>query len=276
MSPTWHSDEPPPGGAIGMGGWARALLRGSVLFTVVYGGLVVLLGIRLIERPLCGLHRPLSPAITRAVCRVALVILGLRLNVVGQPMPGSGAGAIVANHSSWLDIFTLNAVQRLYFVSKAEVASWPVIGWLARATGTVFISRDGRAAPEQKRLFEERLRAGHRLAFFPEGTSTDGQRVLPFKSTLFAAFFTEDLRDSLRLQPVSVTYEAPRGAEARHYGWWGNMDFGPHVLRVLATGGRGQVDVVFHPPVRVADFPDRKALAARCEASVRHGMRAGI
>jgi lyso-ornithine lipid O-acyltransferase len=93
-------------------------------------------------------------------------------------------GALVANHASWLDIFTLNACDRIYFVSKSEVAGWPGIGWLARATGTVFINRQGREAQMQKLLFEARLRAGHRLLFFPEGTSTDGQRVLDFKSTL--------------------------------------------------------------------------------------------
>lgn len=270
MSPTWHSADPPLAFRIGAGGWLRAVPRGAALFAVVYGGLALLLAVRLLERPLCGLWRPASPAITQAVCRMTFVILGLRLRITGRPM--TGTGAIVANHASWLDIFTLNATQRLYFVSKAEVAGWPAIGWLARATGAVFISRNSREAPAQKRLFEDRLRAGHRLAFFPEGTSTDGQRVLPFKSTLFAAFFAEGLRDTARLQPVSVTYHAPPGAEPRFYGWWGDMDFGPHFLAVLAARRQGRVDVVFHPPVRVSDFPDRKALATHCETLVRHGM----
>lgn len=273
MSPTWHSAEPPLGGRIGAGGWLRAGLRGAALLAVVYCGLALLLAVRLVERPLCGLARPVSPAITQGVCRLTFVILGLRLRISGRPM--TGTGAIVANHASWLDIFALNAAQRLYFVSKAEVAGWPGIGWLARATGTVFISRNSREAPAQTRLFEERLRAGHRLAFFPEGTSTDGQRVLPFKSTLFAAFFAEGLRDFLRLQPVSLSYHAPPGAEPRFYGWWGDMDFGPHFLKVLAAGRQGRIDVVFHPPVRVADFADRKALAAHCETLVRHGMTIG-
>lgn len=273
MNPTWHSTEPPLGARINARGWLRAGLRGAALVSVVYVGLALLLAVRLFERPLCGLERPISPAITQSVCRLSLVILGLRLNVSGRPM--TGRGAMVANHSSWLDIFTLNAVQRLYFVSKSEVAKWPAIGWLARATGTVFISRNSREAQAQKRLFEARLRAGHRLAFFPEGTSTDGQRVLPFKSTLFAAFFAEGLRDVQRLQPVSVTYHAPPGQEARFYGWWGDMDFGPHFLKVLAARRQGQVDVVFHPPVQVRDFADRKALALHCESVVRHGLKTG-
>ena len=181
-------------------------------------------------------------------------------------------GAVVANHASWLDIFTLNAVQRIYFVAKAEVAGWAGIGWLARATGTVFINRRGREAKAHKALFEARLRAGHKLLFFPEGTSTDGLRVLPFKSTLFEAFFTHGLEHVMHIQPVSVVYRAPPAAEPRFYGWWGEMAFAPHLLKVLAARRQGTVEVVFHEPVSVDAFPGRKALAAHCEAQVRSAL----
>jgi 1-acyl-sn-glycerol-3-phosphate acyltransferase len=201
-----------------------------------------------------------------------MVILGIRHRVRGRPM--RGRGAVVANHAGWLDIFTLNAAQRIYFVSKSEVAGWPGIGWLARATGTVFIARKGAEALAQKNLFVARLNAGHRLLFFPEGTSTDGLRVLPFKSTLFAAFFEDGLRETQSIQPVTVVYRAPAGEDPRHHGWWGDMAFGPHLARLLATPRNGSVEIVFHPPVRVADFADRKALAAHCEAAVRSAMPA--
>lgn len=180
-----------------------------------------------------------------------------------------GAGAVVANHSSWLDILVLNAPKRIYFVSKAEVADWAGISWLAKATGTVFIKRDRREARGQVEVFRRRLGLGHRLLFFPEGTSTDSRRVLPFKTTLFAAFFDDALRETMRVQPVSVVYHAPKGRDDRFYGWWGGMDLGPSLLAVLAAVPNGSVDVVYHPPVRVADFADRKALAAHCEAAVR-------
>lgn len=181
----------------------------------------------------------------------------------------SQPGAVVANHSTWLDIFTLNAGKRIFFVSKAEVARWAGIGWLARATGTVFITRDRREARAQKAIFEERLTIGHKLLFFPEGTSSDGQRVLPFKSTLFAAFFSDDLRDLVWVQPVTVVYTAPDGQPENFYGWWGDMDFGPHLLKILAASPQGRVDVYCHDPVRVADFADRKTLAQSCEDAVR-------
>jgi lyso-ornithine lipid O-acyltransferase len=248
--------------------------RLPLMAAVVFGGLALLLALRLVERPICGLRRPVTPFVTQAVCRTVFPIMGIRLVRRGRPM--HRRGALVANHTGWLDIFALNAAQRVYFVSKSEVATWPGIGWLARATGTVFINRDARDARLQKEIFEARLRAGHRLAFFPEGTSTDGMRVLPFKPTLFAAFFTRGLDAILAVQPVSLVYTAPPGQDPRFFGWWGNLDFGTHLLRVLAQTRRGRVEVVFHPPVPVAETADRKALARACEVAVRAGLVARL
>ncbi|WP_299961766.1 lysophospholipid acyltransferase family protein [uncultured Roseobacter sp.] len=272
MSATWMGDPPPRAPRLGAGGVLRVLMRGLPLALLVFGGLALTLLVRLIERPVWGVNRPLTPAITVAVCRGALRIIGLSVETQGTPM--ATPGAVVANHASWLDIFVLNAPQRVYFVSKAEVAGWPGIGWLARATGTVFIARDRAQAAAQAALFQSRLRAGHRLLFFPEGTSSDGQRVLPFKSTLFAAFFAPGLRERLAVQPVSVRYRAPEGCGARFYGWWGDMEFGPHLLRVLAAPRQGRVTVVYHAPLAVAAAGDRKTLAAACETRVRTGFGA--
>jgi 1-acyl-sn-glycerol-3-phosphate acyltransferase len=252
---------------IGPVGFVLALARGVALGVVTYGCLVLLLLLRLIERPLFGAERPITPWLTQFVCRSAFFIMGLRLSVQGTPMRQKGA--VVANHSSWLDIFALNTVQRVYFVSKSEVAGWPGIGWLARATGTVFIARKGTEAKRQQEQFEARLRLGHKLLFFPEGTSTDAIRVLPFKSTLFAAFFTHGLDRVLHIQPVTVIYHAPLGQDPRFYGWWGLMDFAPSLWRVLATRSQGRVEVIFHPEVPVDAFADRKALAAHCERVIR-------
>ena len=272
VDPLWRGGEaPPPWAAAGLAGWIRLLLRAPLLALVVFGGLGLLLVCRLVERPLCGLHRPVTPWITVGVCRAALVILGIRYRVEGQPM--TGRGALVANHASWLDIFALNAPAPLYFVAKSEVAGWPGIGWLARATGTLFIRRDRREAQAQTLLFEARLRAGHRLCFFPEGTSTDGLRVLPFKPTLFAAFFAHGLGEILQVQPVTLIWLAPAGQDPRFFGWWGDMGFASHLLQVLAHGGGGAVRVVFHAPVAVTDVSGRKDLARRLETEVRNGLR---
>lgn len=268
---TWDSGDPPPHQRLGATGWARIIVRGVPLAGLVFGGLLILLALRLIERPIHGLRRPWTPHITRLVCRATFLFLGIKFRSEGTPM--TQAGAVVSNHCGWLDIFSLNARKRVYFVSKSEVANWPGIGWLARATGTVFIDRDPKQARAQRELFEGRLLAGHKLLFFPEGTSSDGIRILPFKSTLFAAFFTQSLREKLYVQPVTLSYEAPHGADPRQYGWWGDMEFGPHLLQTLATAHHGRVTVTYHHPLKVSDFANRKDLAAACEKIVRSGLK---
>lgn len=264
---TAWQDVPPPPLRVTPLGWLRVLWRGGLIGALTYGGLALLLLVRLVEWPIFGQARPATPHITRFVCRSALRILRLPLSVRGKPM--TLPGAIVANHSSWLDIFVLNAVQTIYFVAKAEVADWPMIGWLARATGTVFIARKGTEAKKQQEIFESRLQAGHRLLFFPEGTSTDAIRVLPFKSTLFEAFFSPALERSMHIQPVTVVFHAPQGEDRRHYGWWGEMDFAGHLLKMLATPRQGRVEVIFHPEVPVDAFENRKTLAQHCERVIR-------
>lgn len=268
--PVWMGDEPPPETPVTLAGRARLILRGGPMAAVLLVGLILHLALRLIEQPLHGGHRPWTPAITTAVCRICIAILGLRYSVRGEPM--RHIGAVVANHTGWLDIFTLNACQRLYFVSKDEVADWPFIGWLARATGTVFIRRDPREAKAQQAIFEDRIRSGHHLLFFPEGTSTDGLQVLPFKTTLFAAFYTHGLDKVMQIQPVTVNYTAPAGEDPRFYGWWRDMTFGAHLAKVLSVARQGAAEVVFHPPLDVSDYPSRKDLAAACEAAVRSGL----
>lgn len=252
---------------VGVFGWCRVISRGFVLGMVTFGGLAVLLILRAFERPIFGTDRPVTPYITQFVCKAAFRIMGISLRVTGTPM--QQRGAVVANHSSWLDIFALNAALRVYFVSKSEVAAWPGIGWLARATGTVFIARKSAEAKVQQGIFEKRLRDGHRLLFFPEGTSTDTLRIMPFKPTLFAAFFTHGMEHVMHIQPVSVLYRMPKGADPRFYGWWGQMDFASHLKMVLAAPRQGSVEVVLLAPLAVDDYPDRKALAAACEAVIR-------
>ncbi len=230
-------------------------------------GLGILLVLRVGERALHGAHRPWSPFVTQGVCRTVLRIMGLRVRITGRPL--RAPGATVANHVSWLDILVLNASDRVYFVAKAEVAGWVAIGWLARATGTLFITRNPTQARIQQQEFEQRLTQGHRLLFFPEGTSSDGFRVLPFKSTLFAAFHHPELADRQMIQPVTVVYHAPHGQDARFYGWWGDMAFATSFRDVLRQSPQGWAEVTYHPPLAVADYPNRKAMAAACEAAVR-------
>ncbi len=270
MNFTWGGGDVPDHAPIGPLGGVRVALRAMTIMAVLLTGVVLTCVLRPFEGMFRAAHRPLTAPITQAVARLGLGILGLDYRKEGQPM--RKGGAVVANHSSWLDILVLNAGQRVVFVSKAEVRSWPVIGFLARLVGTVFIRRDRREAKAQAEMFRGRIEAGQMLLFFPEGTSTDGMRVLPFKSTLFETFFADNLREMTNVQPVSVVYEAPDGADPRYYGWWGDMDLGPHALKILAARRHGRVRVIYHAPVRVSAFEGRKALSSVLEAQVRAGM----
>ena len=268
MTPTWTGNEDYIAQRAPKGwDWLRVIRRGVPGVLVIAVCLVILLLLRLIERPLFGQRRPITPYITCFVCRSVIWLIGFPYEIKGRPM--HHPGAVVANHASWLDIFTLNAPQRIYFVSKSEVAGWPGIGTLAKATGTVFIARERREAKLQQDLFEQRLGAGHKLLFFPEGTSTDANRVLPFKTTLFQAFFSEALRDQSYVQPITVNYHAPEGEDPRYYGWWGDMDLVPNVLHVLSTPKQGRIELVFHEPKPVNSFENRKVLALDLEESTR-------
>lgn len=245
-------------------GWLLIAMRLPLIAIIIFGLMVPMILARMLGAG------GIAQRIVQLACKLCLGVIGLRLRTRGKPM--KQAGAVVANHSSWLDIFTMNAAQRVYFVSKSDVSGWPVIGVIARSTGTVFIRRKATDAAVQRQVFRERLGAGHRLLFFPEGTSTDGRRVLPFRSSLFAAFFDPALKDQVWIQPLSAEYTAPDGQRASFYGWWGDMSFADHFLMVLERWGQGSVELTFHDPLPIAEFADRKQAAAITEQAVRGGM----
>jgi 1-acyl-sn-glycerol-3-phosphate acyltransferase len=256
------------------GEWLRLVLCGgaALLWTaMLFMAFLALRGIDLWARAIA--LRPL-PALAPWVVHLwgfgALALLGLRYRQRGTPM--RGRGALVANHASWIDIVVLMRAMRVFFVAKSEVAGWPVIGHIGRAIGTMFITRRPVEARAQTVALHARLRRGDRLCLFPEGTSSDGLRVLPFRSALFEVFFAPDLHEVLRVQPVSIRYRPPPGQPASFHAWWGEMDFGAHLASVLARAGGGVVTVVFHDPLAAADFDDRKALAVASERRVRAGF----
>lgn len=211
----------------------------------------------------------------RLVCR----ILGIAIERRGTPSPARPT-LFVANHTSYLDIEILGAAIPGSFVSKADVDGWPLFGRLARLQRTVFIDRKRRSVAHQRDALSARLRAGDKLILFPEGTSGDGQRLLPFKSALFAAVTESEGVGDIAVQPVSVAYlrldGMPLGRSYRPlFAWYGDMDLAPHLWTVLGLGRLG-VRVTFHPAVRAADFPSRKALADHCASVIGAGLAAAL
>lgn len=257
----------------GWRGWWRVIRRGVPAILVLLIGVILIVPLRGVEKLFYGARRPWTGPHVQIVSRLTLRCIGIRWRREGQPM--QGPGAVVANHSSWLDILSMNAAMPVFFVSKAEVRGWPGINILTAVTNTHFVVRDRKHARIQAEEFAARVRAGHRLLFFPEGTSTDGRRVLPFKPTLFQGFLTPELPDDLAIQPLTAVYHAPDGADPRFYGWWGDMALADHMLAVLSAPRQGRVVITLHPPLPVAT-ENRKTLSAKTHSTVKQGLDAGL
>ncbi|MEJ0043708.1 MAG: lysophospholipid acyltransferase family protein [Rhizomicrobium sp.] len=208
-------------------------------------------------------------------------LFGIRIKTLGTPVTGQGV-LIVGNHTSWLDIIIFSAIGRVSFVAKSEVATWPLFSTLARLQETVFVDRARRSATGESRdQIRDRLLAGDTLVLFPEGTSSDGNAVLPFKSALMGAAEArvDDGRGGQRavlVQPVSTAYVRlhglPMGRENRPlYAWYGDMELVPHLWEALQTG---PIDVVveFHKPIDVDEVGGRKQLAAQAEITIRRAQ----
>lgn len=269
MTPTWEGGEPPELPPVKLWQWPVLLVRAIILVTLTYFGMIFVLLFNFIERfKFLGI----SHSIICLWGRLGLWVCGLTLKTSGTPM--KQGGAVVANHCSWIDIFTMLAADQVYFVAKAEVAKWPIVGILARQIDPIFIDRRRSAAKIHLKQMEERLERGDRLCVFPEGTSTDGMQVLPFRSTLFNSFLSENLKETLWVQPISIIYHPRAGLPREFYGWWGDMELGAHFKSIFAMSFGGQVEVVFSEPLRAADFEDRKELAQKCELAVRQGFDA--
>lgn len=243
-------------------------------------------------------QRPLGRNLPLWYHRLCCRIIGLDVVVHGR-MSRDQPTLFVSNHTSYLDILALGSLIPGSFVAKTEVASWPFFGTLARLQQTVFVDRKARNARTDADSLRARLDRGERIILFPEGTSSDGNRTLPFKSALFAvaslrpggarvrangaatAESTANPTDpadqpALTIQPVSIVAThldgIPLGREFRSvYTWYGDMDLAPHLWSVIGMG-RLRVAVTFHEPICLDAFPSRKALANHCWATVADGV----
>lgn len=212
----------------------------------------------------------------RQVCR----LIGVRIAVEGEVVRDRPV-LIVANHTSWLDIPVLSAVAPVSFVAKREVGSWPFVSSLARLQRTVFVDRERRAsAGGAAEEILGRLAAGDAIVLFAEGTSSDGNRVLPFKTALFAAVKPSGERVRLppetAVQTLSLVYTrlhgVPLGRGDRPLvGWYGDMEMQGHAWQLLKAGPL-DAKVRIGPPVPLEQYADRKELARASEMAVREGV----
>lgn len=225
-----------------------------------------------------ALRSPLSSALPLFYHGLCARLLGFRVRTRGQPLT-KGPVLYASNHASYFDIVVLGSLLRASFIAKSEVKGWPGFGLLAILQRTVFVERRRGRSKVHANAIADRLRSGDRLILFPEGTSNDGNRTLPFKSSMFAAVEPKaeaERVEDLRVQPVSITYTRlngmPMGRGLRpFYAWYGDMDLVPHLLDALSLG-RVDVEIEFHPPVDPVEFGNRKDLTAHCEQAVSTGV----
>jgi lyso-ornithine lipid O-acyltransferase len=240
--------------------------------------LAIYLGFTLLLMPVqavgVALRRPWTASFPRFYHRWCCRILGLRVRRIGRPTTIRPA-LFVANHISYLDITVFGSLIAGSFIAKREVAGWPLFGWLARLQRSVFIDRKMRSTVEQRDSIAARLAGGEALILFAEGTSGDGNRVLPFKSALFSVA-DHAATGPVTVQPVSVAYTRldgmPIGRALRPlFAWYGSMAMAPHLWTVL---GLGTIEIVveFHPATTLADCGSRKMLARYCEERVAGGL----
>jgi 1-acyl-sn-glycerol-3-phosphate acyltransferase len=216
--------------------------------------------------------------------RILCALIGIRISEVGRRSTATPA-LILSNHVSWLDICVITALAPVVFVAKSEVAGWPVFGWLAKLQRTIFINRQARhQTGAATREIAARLLGGDAVVLFAEGTSSDGIRVLPFRSSLVGAVH-HALGNSTRhthitVQPMSLAYVGfggvPMGRGLRQrVAWYGDADLVPHLLHVLSSGAV-DVTVSWGEATAYDMSADRKAIARDAEKSVRRMTAAAL
>lgn len=221
-------------------------------------------------------------AIPRLFHRITCRCLGVRRRVRGTPPPAGSSGLIVANHVSWLDISVLGAERPVCFVAKSEVAGWPVIGFLARLQRTVFIDRSRRAATaDAAAQMGARLSAGEAVVLFAEGTTGDGTRILPLRSSLLGAAHEAlgkngaepDSGADIAVYPLTISYTGFHGiaggrAERTALAWYGDTELAPHLRAVLGIGAI-DVELAWGEPIAMGRRTSRKEATRLAEAAIR-------
>lgn len=207
--------------------------------------------------------------------RMICALIGVRVRVIGQRNDQQPL-MIVSNHISWLDISVLTSIAPVVFIAKQEVASWPLFGLLARLQRTVFVNRTQRQkTADVNAEIGRRLAGGDPVVLFGEGTSSDGNRVLEFRSALVGAARDALAEHSNRvwIQPLSIAYTGllgfPLGRQHRPLvAWYGDFELAPHFAGMIRRGGV-DVTITWGTPVPFDEASDRKAITRALETDIR-------
>jgi 1-acyl-sn-glycerol-3-phosphate acyltransferase len=250
------------------------MIRFILVISAIVVATVLLLPFQLVAMAFgWRLQRIIPHVFHRGLCAIA----GVRIREVGQRTSDRPV-LVLSNHVSWLDISVISALAPVVFIAKSEVASWPVFGWLAKLQRTLFVERERRQATGvATREIAGRLLGGEAVVLFAEGTSSDGNRVLPFRSALIGsvrhALGNAEHLANITVQPMSLAYVnfggLPMGRALRQrVAWYGDADLMPHLFYLLATG-TVDVTVSWGKAIPCDLNADRKQIARAAERSVR-------
>jgi 1-acyl-sn-glycerol-3-phosphate acyltransferase len=215
--------------------------------------------------------------------RVLARLLGFRIKTYGE-MARDRPLLLISNHISWSDITVLSTVGDVSFIAKTQVRDWPLFGTFAVLQRSVFVERERRGKTgEQASEIATRLAAGDVMVLFAEGTTSDGNRILPFKTSLFgaaSAAIREAGVEAVTVQPVAIAYTRLHGMPMGRYhrpiaSWPGDVELLPHLKAILREGAI-DVEVRFGEPVAVTAGTDRKALARTMEGRVRAMLQTSL
>ena len=219
---------------------------------------------------------PLARWVPYLFHRIIAFLFDVRIEIEGE-LSRSRPLMLVANHVSWLDIIVLSAVAPVSFIAKAEMRTWPLFGQLAWLQRTIFVRREQRRqSANQANEIAERLSAHDIIVLFPEGTTTDGHQLAPFKTTLFEAarlaVQSSDVEEAV-VQPVALVYDRIHGLPMgrlwrQHVAWPGAVGLGEHFLPLIATGALN-VRVIMGDPIMLKAESKRKIVSARCVEAIR-------
>lgn len=242
--------------------WLRLCVRVSAFVAFLAATTLLAAGLRITEAVTRKAidRTPWARFCFRWACRC----LGLTIHQHGSP--SDDTVMFVSNHISWSDIPILGSLAPIRFLSKAEVGQWPVIGWLARQAGTLFIRRGGGQARRVRDQIIENLQAGENILVYPEGTTSAGLTVLPFHGLLLRAA----PESQTPVQPVTIAYR--RNGRPDHLApFIGDDDFHHHLLRMLRQPS-ARVDVIFHAPMHSSDQTTTGEFATKLRDIVLDGL----
>ena len=201
---------------------------------------------------------------------------GIKLIVKGTPVKNRQT-LYVSNHISYFDIPVVGSLVMGSFIARGDMTKWPLFGYMGKMQQTIYISRERNDALEGKNALEEKLKDGANLIIFAEGTSSDGSKVLPFKSSLFSLAIDNPVGKPLAVQPITISLLDVAGQPAVTcavrdlYTWHGDMTLWSHIWQFAKLKG-ATVEVKFHAPRDAATYNDRKALCGDCYNDVSGGL----